>query len=193
VFEIFTPREIVNGPCSTTLTPVNDVESEDMADDSSAQKVDPSLIAEIVSSYVAQNSIAIDQVAGLIATVHRTLSGLGTNAPAPVAEALTPAVPIRRSVQPDHVVCLECGFRGQVLRRHLRVVHGLEPAAYRTRWRLSADHPITAPAYAEWRSMMAKQTGLGRAREAAASTLAPEVIAPPATRRRRKPRSAVAT
>jgi predicted transcriptional regulator len=78
-----------------------------MADDSSAQKVDPSRVAEIVRSYVRQNSISVDQIGGLIATVHRTLSGLGTNAPVPATEALTPAVPIRRSVQPDHVVCLE--------------------------------------------------------------------------------------
>jgi predicted transcriptional regulator len=164
-----------------------------MADDSSTQKVDPSLVAEIVSSYVAQNGIAIDQVAGLIATVHRTLSGLRTNAPAPLAEALTPAVPIRRSVQPDHVVCLECGFRGQILRRHLRVVHGLEPAAYRTRWKLSADYPITAPLYAERRSTMAKDLGLGRkAQEAAVAPPAPEVVAPPAKRRGRKTRSAAA-
>ena len=164
-----------------------------MADDSSAQKVDPSLVAEIVSSYVAQNSIAIDQVAGLIATVHRTLSGLGTNAPAPLAEALTPAVPIRRSVQPDHVVRLECGFRGQMLRRHLRVVHGLEPAAYRTRWKLPADHPIVASTYSERRSTMAKDLGLGRkAQEAAVAPPAPEVVAPPAKRRGRKTRSAVA-
>src|SRR5271169_4337211 len=172
-----------------------------MADDSTAQKVDPSLIAEIVSSYVAQNSIAIDQIAVLIATVHRTLSGLGTNAPAPLAEALTPAVPIRRSVQPDHVVCLECGFRGQILRRHLRVVHGLEPAAYRIRWKLSADHPITAPVYSERRSTMAKHLGLGRKEqeatvpmpvpEAIAPAPAPEVIEPPRQRRSRKPRSTV--
>ena len=92
-----------------------------MDDDSSEQKVDRSVVAEIVSSYVAKNSIAIDQIGGLIASVHRTLSGLGTNAPAttPSAEGLTPAVSIRRSVQPDYVVCLECGFRGQILRRHL--------------------------------------------------------------------------
>jgi predicted transcriptional regulator len=164
-----------------------------MADDSGAQKVDPRLVAEIVSSYVAQNSIGVDQLAGLIATVHRTLSGLGTNAPTPLVEALTPAVPIRRSVQPNYVVCLECGFRGQMLRRHLRVAHGFEPAAYRTRWKLSADHPITAPVYAERRSTMAKQTGLGRTREAVVPSPAPEVIAPPATRRGRKPRSAAAT
>src|SRR5271169_6702599 len=111
-----------------------------MADDSSAQKVDPSRVAEIVRSYVRQNSISVDQFGGLIATVHRTLSGLGTNAPVPATEALTPAVPIRRSVQPDHVVCLECGFRGLMLRRHLRNAHGLEPAAYRGRWKLPADH-----------------------------------------------------
>jgi predicted transcriptional regulator len=164
-----------------------------MAEESTAQKVDPSLVAEIVSSYVAQNSIASDQVAGLIATVYRTLSDLGTNAPTPLAEALTPAVPIRRSVQPDHVVCLECGFRGQILRRHLRVAHGFEPAEYRTRWKLSADHPITAPVYSERRSTMAKDLGLGRkVQEAAVAPPAPEVVAPPAKRRGRKPRSAAA-
>jgi len=135
-----------------------------MADESTPQKVDPSMVAEIVASYVAQNSIGVDQIAGLIATVHRTLSGLGTNAPASVVEALTPAVPIRRSVQPDHVVCLECGFRAVTLRRHLRVAHGLEPAAYRVRWKLATDHALTAPAYSERRSTMAKQLGLGRKR-----------------------------
>jgi predicted transcriptional regulator len=74
---------------------------------------------------------------------------------------LTPAVPIRRSVQPDYVVCLECGFRAVTLRRHLRVAHGLEPAAYRVRWKLATDHALTAPAYSERRSTMAKQLGLG--------------------------------
>ncbi len=163
-----------------------------MADDSSAQKVDAILVAEIVRGYVAQNSIGVDQLAGLIATVHRTLSGLGTNTPVPATEALTPAVSIRRSVQHEQVVCLECGFRGLMLRRHLRVVHELEPAAYRVRWKLPADHPIIAPAYSERRSTLAKQIGLGRPREAVVSTPAPEAIAPPARRRGRKPRSAAA-
>lgn len=163
-----------------------------MADDSSAQKVDAILVAEIVRGYVAQNSIGVDQLAGLIATVHRTLSGLGTNTPVPATEALTPAVSIRRSVQHEHVVCLECGFRGLMLLRHLRVAHGLEPAAYRVRWKLPADHPIIAPAYSERRSTLAKQIGLGRPREAVVSTPAPEVIAKPARRRGRKPRSAAA-
>ncbi|HEV2100950.1 MAG TPA: MucR family transcriptional regulator [Stellaceae bacterium] len=153
-----------------------------MADDSSGRKVDTGLVAEIVSSYVGKNPVGIDQIGSLIATVHHTLSGLGTNAPAPMPEALTPAVAIRRSVQPDYVVCLECGFRGKILRRHLRVTHGLEPAAYRTRWKLSADHPITAPAYSQHRTTMAKQTGLGLGRRT------PTVETPPAAKRRGRPR-----
>ena len=159
-----------------------------MADDSTAQMVDLSLVAQIVRSYVAQNSIGVDQVAELIATVHRSLGGLGESAPAP---ALVPAVPIRRSVQPDHVVCLECGLRSQMLRRHLRVAHGLEAAEYRVRWKLPADHPITAPAYSERRSSMAKQIGLGRKpQEAVVSP--PDVVASPPQRRGRKPRSTAA-
>ena len=162
-----------------------------MADDNTTQKVDPSLVAKIVSSYVGQNSIAVDQVAHLIATVHRSLSSLGESAPAPVA--LVPAVPIRRSVQRDHVVCLECGFSGQMLRRHLHKAHGLEPAEYRVRWKLPADHPITAPVYSERRSTMANEIGLGRrTQNASVLTPAPEVIAPLPKRRGRKPRLAVA-
>ena len=137
-----------------------------MVEDSSTEKVNPGLVAEIVSSYVGKNSIAVDQIGPLIATIHRALSSLGTNAPASPApeEKLTPAVPIRRSVQPDYVVCLECGFRAVTLRRHLQVAHGLEPAAYRVRWKLATGHALTALAYSERRSTMAKQLGLGRMR-----------------------------
>jgi predicted transcriptional regulator len=164
-----------------------------MADDSSAQRVDPRLVAEIVRSYVAKTSIGVDQIGGLIATVHRTLSGLGASAPMPAPGPLEPAVPIRRSVQHDHVVCLDCGFRGQTLRRHIRTAHGLEPAAYRVRWKLSPDHALVAPVYSERRSTMAKEIRLGRgARDVAVSTPPPEVIAPPPAKRRGRPRSAVA-
>jgi predicted transcriptional regulator len=137
-----------------------------MTDDSSTRKVDPQLVAEIVRGYVVKNSIAVDQLAELISTVHQTLSGLDTNTGAapPATEKLTPAVPIRRSVQPDHVVCLECGFRGKTLRRHLRIAHELEPAGYRVRWKLSPDHPLTAPNYSARRSEMATQLGLGHRR-----------------------------
>ena len=150
-----------------------------MAEDSSSQSIDPRLVAEIVSSYVAKNSVAVDQLGRLIASVHQTLSGLGTNTTAPTlaTEKLTPAVPIRRSVQSDHVVCLECGFRAKTLRRHLRVSHGLDPAAYRARWKLPADHPVTAPEYSAHRSAMARQLGLGRK---------PAEAAAPAPRGRRR-------
>ena len=139
-----------------------------MSEDNRSPKVDPHLVAEIVRGYVAKNSIAVDQLGGLIATVHRTLMGLGadTSASALPPEKSAPAVPIRRSVQPDHVVCLECGFRAVTLRRHLRVAHGLEPAAYRVRWKLATDYPLTAPEYSQRRSTMARQSGLGRQRAA---------------------------
>jgi len=143
-----------------------------MAEGGGSQKVDPNLVAEIVSSYVGKNSVAIDQLGGVIASVHQALGALGTNAASSAAaeEKMSPAVPIRRSVQPDHVVCLECGFRGKTLRRHLRVHHGLEAAQYRARWKLPSDHPLTAPSYSAHRSAMAKQLGLGRS---------PAVVSPP--------------
>jgi predicted transcriptional regulator len=71
-------------------------------------------------------------------------------------------MPICRSVRPDHVVCLECGLRSKTLRRYLRTAHGLEPADYRARWKLPADHPLTAPSYSAQRSAMAAQFGLGQ-------------------------------
>jgi predicted transcriptional regulator len=133
-----------------------------MAEGSGSHKVNPNLVAEIVSSYVAKNSVPVDQVGGLIAAIHQALSGLGSAEPTPAPGPLVPAVPVRRSVQPDYVVCLECGFRAKTLRRHLRMHHGLEVGAYRARWKLPSDHPTTAPAYSERRSAMAKELGLGR-------------------------------
>ncbi|HEY3794703.1 MAG TPA: MucR family transcriptional regulator [Bradyrhizobium sp.] len=164
-----------------------------MADARSPLKVDPGLIAEIVTSYVGKNPIGIDQIGSLIASVHRTLSGLGNRAPVPPPGPLAPAVPIRRSVRPDYVVCLECGFRGLMLRRHLRVAHGLDPVAYRTRWKLSADHPLTAPAYSEQRSTMAKQIGLGRTRQEADVPPPSTGETPPAPPRRGRPRRPAAS
>jgi predicted transcriptional regulator len=116
--------------------------------------------------------VAANELPTVIASVHQSLRGLG-KAPAPT-EPLTPAVPIRRSVQPEYVVCLECGFRGRALRRHLRVAHGLDPAAYYARWKLPADHPITAPAYSARRSAMAREFGLGRGRSRRAAKSAPQ-------------------
>ena len=147
-------------------------------------RVDTYRVAEIVSSYVRHHQIAADQLAGLIVEVHRALAGLG-RAP-PVPEPRRPAVPIRRSVQQDYVACLECGFRAQMLRRHLQVAHGLEVADYRARWQLPMDYPLTAPSYSARRSRMAKAIGFGRRRAAAAPS--PPATERPATRRRGRPR-----
>ena len=129
------------------------------------------LVARIVGSYVKHNRVAADELQTMIASVHQSLSSLGK---APTStEPLKPAVPIRRSVHPEYVVCLECGFRGRTLRRHLRGAHGFDPAAYYARWKLPADHPITAPAYSARRSAMARELGLGRGRSRRAAKSAP--------------------
>jgi predicted transcriptional regulator len=121
---------------------------------------DVDLATAIVSSYVKHNTVSANDLPAVIASVFKALSSLGK--PALPIEPLTPAVPVRQSVRPDYVVCLECGFRSQMLRRHLRLQHGLEQAAYLARWRLPPDHPITAPGYSARRSVMAKELGLGR-------------------------------
>jgi len=147
-----------------------------------------------IAAYVRQNQIASDQLATLISTVHRALVGLGK--PATEAEVeRTPAVPIRRSVHRDYVVCLECGWRGQMLKRHVATGHGLTVEQYRARWNLTREHLMTAPGYSEQRSSLAKQIGLGRGRSA--SREEPEPVAPeipaaaqPRSRRRGRPRSA---
>jgi predicted transcriptional regulator len=166
---------------------------EVMEQSSARNEVDPRLVERIVSSYVRHHNIAVDQLSGLIAEVHRVLAGLGSE-PAS-AEARTPAVPVRRSVQQDHVVCLDCGYRGMTLRRHIRAAHGLEPAAYRDRWKLLVDHPLTAPSYSARRSTLAIQLGLGRSRrrEAAAPPAAPATPTGRTTRRGRPPKRSPAT
>ena len=146
-----------------------DFEREDiMAAAAGGQKIDPSLIVQIVRSYLVKNCVAIDQIGDLIASVYQTLSGLGKSPPCAVAKQMKPAVPIRQSVKHGYVVCLECGFRGATLRRHLRVRHGLEVVAYRARWKLPSDYPLTAPTSSERRS----KAGLGYKLAAAKEVLA---------------------
>jgi predicted transcriptional regulator len=125
-----------------------------------AQTVSPLLTAKIVGSYLRNHTVGAGQLPDLIATVHRSLRELGRQAP--VEEVLTPAVSVRQSVRHDYVVCLECGYRGKTLRRHVSSRHGLNRAEYLRRWGLQPDHPLTAPAYSERRSSLAKQLGLGR-------------------------------
>ena len=129
---------------------------------------------DIVSAYVRHNPIASDQISGLINTVHSTLRGLGNEA---VAEPpRVPAVSVRRSVRPDHIICMDCGYKGQMLKKHLQSRHGLSVAQYRSRWKLASDYPMTAPNYSERRSQLAKSAGLGRKRgRPGSSSAAPSV------------------
>jgi predicted transcriptional regulator len=129
--------------------------------DSPVACVTPPLVTKIVSSYVRKNHVLPADMSALINAVHRSLVSLGK--PAQPERSETPAVPIRRSVTPNYVVCLKCGWRGKMLRRHLHS-HGLSADRYRARWKLSPKHPLTAPAYSQQRSAFAKQSGLGQAR-----------------------------
>jgi len=119
-------------------------------------------VVAIVTSYVRHNATAAADLPRLIADVYRTLAGIGQ--PATGQEERRPAVPIRRSVGPEFVVCLECGFRGRTLRRHLRDDHGLSPDEYRARWGLASDHPLVAPDYSARRSAIARAHEFGRRR-----------------------------
>ena len=132
-----------------------------MEQNTTTTEVDPRLVARIVASYVRHHQIGPDELLRLIVGVHRALAGLGHVMPR-IEQPRRPAVPIPRSVQRDYVVCLECGFRARTLRRHLRARHGVEVAQYRARWNLAVDHPVTAPAYSNNRSAMARRIGLGR-------------------------------
>lgn len=149
------------------------------------------LVTKIVGRYVIHHSVGPNQLADLIASVHRSLSGLGKIAPP--TELRAPAVPVRRSVQREYVVCLECGWKARTLRRHLSVQHGFSRPDYLQRWKLPPDHPLTAPAYSELRSAMAKQIGLGRSRRKPERGLPKQVVAPVRNRRSRMERSVSAS
>lgn len=117
--------------------------------------------SDIVSAHVSKNSVAVSDLPGLIQSVYMALLNAGE--PAPVVEAKRePAVSVRLSVRHDAVTCMECGFKGKMLKRHLMTDHGLTPQDYRARWDLPSTHPIVAPAYAAKRADIAKASGLGR-------------------------------
>lgn len=119
------------------------------------------LTSDIVAAHVSNNNVAVEDVASLITSVYGALAGLGQAAPEPEA-APEPAVSIRSSVKPDHIVCLEDGKKLNMLKRHLSTYHGMTPDEYRARWNLPSDYPMVAPNYAEKRRDLAKKIGLGR-------------------------------
>jgi len=124
------------------------------------EEINPHLTAKIVVNYMRHHRLVPDQLGDLITSVHRAIGQLGQ--PPEPEEVLTPAVSVRRSVHRDYVICLDCGHRGKTLARHIATRHGLTQDEYRQRWGLRSNHLLTAPAFSERRSTLAKEAGFGR-------------------------------
>ena len=157
-----------------------------MADDTNDTLL--TLTADIVAAHVSNNSVALGDLPDMIARVHRALAGLGTPAAAPEPE-LKPAVSVRASVKPDHIVCLEDGKKLKMLRRHLMTHYGMTPDDYRAKWGLPKDYPMVAPAYAETRRALAKQIGLGTKGRGGGASAAKATTKPAPARRGRPPKT----
>ncbi len=128
-----------------------------MADEDNGREV-LRFAVTIVSAYVSNNSVALADVPALIVAVHEALVNPGGTPKKP----LTPAVPIKKSITPDYLICLDDGKKLKMLKRHLRTAYNMSPDEYRARWGLKDDYPMTAPAYAKERSALAKKIGLGK-------------------------------
>ena len=122
------------------------------------------LTAEIVSAYVSNNPVPAADMPGLINQVHTALIRISGGHSDTQAEPLKPAVSVKKSITPDHIVCLEDGKKFKSLKRHLRTQYNMTPEQYRDKWGLPADYPMVAPNYAAARSQLAKQMGLGQQR-----------------------------
>ncbi|EAV40655.1 transcriptional regulator [Stappia aggregata IAM 12614] len=120
------------------------------------------LTSDIVTAYVSNNMVTTTELTDLIGSVHQALHAAAAVAEEPEEERLIPAVPIKKSVQPDYIVCLEDGKRFKSLKRHLRAAYNLTPEEYRGKWGLKEDYPMVAPNYAAARSELAIELGLGR-------------------------------
>src|SRR3954462_9659966 len=122
------------------------------------------LTAEIVSAYVSNNSVQAQDLPGLINQVHSALTRVSSGQAEPPSEPLKPAVSLKKSITPDHIVCLEDGKKFKSLKRHLRTQYNMTPEQYREKWGLAPDYPMVAPNYAKARSDLAKEMGLGQQR-----------------------------
>ena len=134
-----------------------------MMDNESAEDVLLSLTADIVAAHVSNNSVAVNDLPNLIQNVHSALNGISGRSSAPEAKP-EPKVPIRSSVKPDYITCLEDGKRLKMLKRHLMTHYTMTPDQYRQKWGLNSDYPMVAPNYAEQRRTLAKAIGLGTKR-----------------------------
>ncbi|MEO5774244.1 MAG: MucR family transcriptional regulator [Sphingomicrobium sp.] len=131
-----------------------------MSDNIGVEDTLMTLTADIVAAHVSNNSVAVNDLPNLIQNVHAALSGISGQAAAPEAKP-EPKVPVRSSIKPDYIVCLEDGKRLKMLKRHLMTHYQMTPDQYRQKWGLSADYPMVAPNYAEQRRALAKSIGLG--------------------------------
>jgi len=122
------------------------------------------LTAEIVSAYVSNNTVPAGDIPALINQVHAALTRVSSSKSEAPAEPLKPAVSVKKSITPEHIVCLEDGKKFKSLKRHLRTQYNMTPEQYRDKWSLPADYPMVAPNYAAARSQLAKQMGLGQQR-----------------------------
>ncbi len=120
------------------------------------------MTTEVVAAYLGNNSVPATQISEVISTVHEALKGLSDGAGEPEPEPLKPAVPIKKSVTPEYIVCLEDGKQLKMLKRHLRTTYDMTPEEYRAKWGLPASYPMVAPNYAKQRSEFAKKIGLGK-------------------------------
>ncbi|MFV0281125.1 MAG: MucR family transcriptional regulator [Rhodoblastus sp.] len=132
--------------------------------DTNAQAPYIELAADIVSAYVSNNSVPLVELPNVIRDVHLALMCVTERAAPVETEPLKPAVPVKKSITPDYIICLEDGKQFKSLKRHLRSQYNLSPDAYREKWGLPADYPMVAPNYAKARSNLAKQMGLGQQR-----------------------------
>ncbi|MEO6248748.1 MAG: MucR family transcriptional regulator [Sphingomicrobium sp.] len=130
------------------------------------------LTADIVAAHVSNNSVAVNDLPLLISNVHGALAVLTNAAPAPEAK-LEPKVPVRSSIKPDYIVCLEDGKKLKMLKRHLMTHYSMTPDQYRSKWGLNSDYPMVAPNYAEQRRALAKSIGLGTKRKRAVPAAKP--------------------
>ncbi|BBK37128.1 MucR family transcriptional regulator [Allostella sp. ATCC 35155] len=120
------------------------------------------MTTEVVAAYVSNNELPATQISDVIGAVYTSLKALEGGTPEVKAEPLKPAVPIKRSVNPDYLICLEDGKKLKMLKRHLRTTYNMTPEDYRAKWGLAPDYPMVAPNYAAQRSDFAKKIGLGR-------------------------------
>ena len=150
------------------------------------------VVADLVSAYVSNNSMRASDLPDFIASIHASIQSLAAGqVEAPPAPPPVPAVPIKKSLTQDHIICLEDGKKFRSLKRHLGTVYNMTPDEYRTKWGLPKDYPMVAPGYSEIRSKLAKDIGLGQQRSEASEASAP-AAEPEAPKTRGRKRAAAA-